>query len=68
MAEYNLELDDNHLAASAKYLGTEAPEETVNAALREIASWAVRRKAWEEMAALGDAGQFDELLQKKDPR
>ncbi|WP_305788768.1 DUF2191 domain-containing protein [Symbioplanes lichenis] len=66
VAEHRIKLDENALIAAAKYLDTESPAETVNAALREVAAMFKRREAFDRLAARGAAGQFDELMHKKD--
>ena len=44
MAKTLIEIDDEYLAAAQQALGTATKEDTVNAALREVAALAARRR------------------------
>jgi len=59
-----IDVDDRVLALAAKELGTVTKKDTVNAALRETAQRLRRAKALARLAELGEAGAFDELLDK----
>lgn len=57
-----VEIDDEALAAAAHVLGTTTTQDTVNAALREVAARPLRLQALAELGAMADRGDFDELL------
>ena len=44
MAKTLIEIDDEYLAAAQQALGTSTKKDTVNAALREVAALAARRR------------------------
>ncbi|XVU26983.1 type II toxin-antitoxin system VapB family antitoxin [Actinoplanes sp. CA-054009] len=68
MTEPRFEVDQDALDLAAKYFGTTTPEETINAALREVAARSRRAKAFAELVKIAETGQFDELLVKRRPR
>ncbi|XVV14206.1 type II toxin-antitoxin system VapB family antitoxin [Actinoplanes sp. CA-131856] len=68
MAKTRVEVDQDALDLAAEFFGTTTPEETVDAALREVAARSRRAKAFAELVKIAETGQFDELLVKKRPR
>ncbi|MEV4344066.1 type II toxin-antitoxin system VapB family antitoxin [Actinoplanes sp. NPDC049596] len=68
MSKSEVDLDDKALALAAKYFGTTVPEDTINRALHEFAKRQRRLDAFDKLAAMADAGYFDELLDKKNYR
>jgi Arc/MetJ family transcription regulator len=60
-----VDVDDEALAEAAEAFGTKTNKETVNVALREGAMGLRRARALAELATLGQAGDFDELLDKR---
>lgn len=64
MSNLYVEVDDDALSEAASILGTTTKKDTVNAALREVAQRHRRLTALEELAAMGDRGDFDILLDK----
>jgi Arc/MetJ family transcription regulator len=65
MTKNLVDLDDEALAGAAEWFGTTTPGDTVNAALRDAAARAQRARALAEMVEIAKAGQFDELLDKR---
>ena len=68
MTKILVDVDDEALAEAAEVLGTTTKKDTVNTALRETAARLRRARALEALVARGDAGQFDELLDKRNYR
>lgn len=66
MTKTPVEIDDDALAAAAQVLGTTTKKDTVNAALREVSARLLRLRALEQLGAMADQGDFDELLDGKD--
>jgi Arc/MetJ family transcription regulator len=64
MTKMLVDIDDDALAEASKLLGTKTKKDTVNTALRETALQLRRAKALARLAELGEAGAFDELLDK----
>ncbi|GAA3371784.1 hypothetical protein GCM10020367_23870 [Streptomyces sannanensis] len=64
MSNLYVEVDDEALSEAASILGTKTKKDTVNAALLEVAKRRKRLKALEELAAMGERGDFDILLDK----
>jgi len=65
MTKSLIDLDDEALSEAAALFGTRTKKETVNTALREAAQRLRRLRALEELAEMGRAGDFDELLDKR---
>lgn len=59
-----IDIDDDALAEASDLLGTKTKKDTVNAALRETAERLRRARALARLAELGEAGAFDDLLDK----
>ena len=68
MSNLYVEVDDEALSEAAEILGTKTKKDTVNAALLEVAKRRRRLKALEELAAKGERGDFDILLNKENYR
>ena len=51
MTKTLIEIDDEYLAAAQQALGTATKKDTVNAALREVAALAARRRDLQRLAA-----------------
>ncbi|MCP3819583.1 type II toxin-antitoxin system VapB family antitoxin [Streptomyces sp. A3M-1-3] len=68
MSNLYVEVDDDALSAAASILGTTTKKDTVNAALREVSQRHRRLTALEELAAMGERGDFDILLDKDNYR
>ncbi|MER7457113.1 type II toxin-antitoxin system VapB family antitoxin [Micromonospora sp. NPDC126480] len=68
MSKILVDVDDEALADAAEAFGTKTKKDTVNVALREGASRLRRAKALAELARRGEAGDFDELLDKSSYR
>jgi Arc/MetJ family transcription regulator len=64
MTKMLIDIDDDALAEASKLLGTKTKKDTVNTALRETALQLRRAKALARLAELGEAGAFDEVLDK----
>jgi Arc/MetJ family transcription regulator len=62
MAATLIEIDEEALAAAAAVLGTKTPDDTVNAALREVGQRLTRQRALDRLGEMADRGDFDELL------
>jgi Arc/MetJ family transcription regulator len=63
-----IDIDEEALAEAAAILGTTTKKDTVNTALRETAARIRRARALAELRVFGDAGYFDELLDKENYR
>jgi Arc/MetJ family transcription regulator len=59
MARTVIDLDDEALAEAARHLGTRTKQDTVNAALREIANRGRRSAAVERMRQMVAEGEID---------
>lgn len=68
MSNLYVEVDDEALSEAAEILGTKTKKDTVNAALLEVAKRRRRLKALEELAGMGDRGDFDMLMDKENYR
>ncbi|PZT70581.1 DUF2191 domain-containing protein [Streptomyces sp. SW4] len=68
MSNLYVEVDDEALSEAAEILGTKTKKDTVNAALLEVAKRRRRLKALEELAGMGERGDFDVLLDKENYR
>ncbi|PAZ15310.1 DUF2191 domain-containing protein [Streptomyces sp. SA15] len=68
MANLYLEIDDEVLSEAAEVLGTKTKQDTINAALLDVAKRHRRLKALEELATMGEGGDFDILLDKDNYR
>jgi Arc/MetJ family transcription regulator len=64
MTKVLIDIDDEALAAAAELLGTTTKKDTVNTSLRETAQRLRRAQALARLGELGQAGAFDELLDK----
>ena len=53
MAKTLIEIDDDYLAAAQQALGTATKKDTVNAALREVAALAARRRDLQRLTSRG---------------
>lgn len=65
MTKSLIDLDDEALSEAAALFGTRTKKDTVNTALREAAQRLRRLRALEDLAEMGRAGDFDELLDKR---
>lgn len=65
MTKTPVEIDDEALAAAAQVLGTKTKKDTVNGALREVSARLLRLRALEQLGAMADQGDFDDLLDDK---
>lgn len=68
MTKILIDVDDDALAEAAALLGTMTKKDTVNTALRETANQLRRARALARLAELGEAGAFDDLLDKANYR
>jgi Arc/MetJ family transcription regulator len=59
-----IDIDEDALAEASALLGTTTKKDTVNHALRETAQRLRRANALARLIELGEAGAFDELLNK----
>jgi Arc/MetJ family transcription regulator len=59
-----VDVDDEALAEASSLLGTATKKDTINAALRETVQRLRRADALARLAEMGEAGAFDELLDK----
>src|SRR5215467_6668598 len=59
-----IDIDEEALEAAADLLGTTTKKDTVNTSLRETAQRLRRAQALAKLAERGQAGDFDELLDK----
>jgi Arc/MetJ family transcription regulator len=64
MTKVLVDVDDDALAQAATLLGTKTRKDAINAALRETAQRLRRAHALDRLSELGEAGAFDELLDK----
>ncbi len=64
MPKVLIDIDEDALTEAAALLGTTTKKDTVNRALRETAQRLRRANALARLAQLGEAGAFDELLDK----
>ncbi|MBM0256226.1 type II toxin-antitoxin system VapB family antitoxin [Micromonospora sp. 4G55] len=64
MTKILVDVDDAALADAAEAFGTKTKKDTVNVALREGAARLRRARALAELGGRGEAGDFDELLDK----
>ena len=64
MTKVLIDIDDDTLAEVAELQGTKTKKDTVNTALRNQAEQLRRARALARLAEMGDAGAFDELLDK----
>jgi Arc/MetJ family transcription regulator len=53
MAKTLIDIDEQYLAAAQRELGTATKKDTVNAALREVAALAARRRDLQRLASRG---------------
>jgi Arc/MetJ family transcription regulator len=58
----SIEIGQEALAIAAEVLGTKTDEDTVNAALREVAQQLVRLRALARLGEMADPGDFDEFV------
>ncbi|MFI8104248.1 type II toxin-antitoxin system VapB family antitoxin [Streptomyces sp. NPDC086023] len=68
MSNLYVEVDDEALSEAASILGTKTKKDTVNAALREVAKRHRRLRALERLVEMGERGDFDVLLDKRNYR
>jgi Arc/MetJ family transcription regulator len=68
MTKSLIDLDDDALAEAAALFGTKTKKDTVNTALREAAQRLRRLQALDRLNEMGKAGDFDELLDKRNYR
>lgn len=68
MTKSLIDLDDEALAEAAALYGTKTKKDTVNTALREAAQRLRRARALDRLGAMGEAGDFDDLLDKRSYR
>jgi Arc/MetJ family transcription regulator len=68
MTKVLIDIDDDALAEASALLGTRTKKDTVNTALRNTAEQLRRVRALAELAEMGAAGEFDELLDKRNYR
>jgi Arc/MetJ family transcription regulator len=59
-----VDVDDEALAEASSLLGTATKKDTINTALRETVQRLRRADALARLAEMGEAGAFDELLDK----
>lgn len=64
MPKVLIDIDEEALAEAAALLGTTTKKDTVNRALRETAQRLRRANALARLAQMGEAGAFDQLLDK----
>ena len=64
MTKILIDIDDEALAEAAELLGTKTKKDTVNTALRETTERLRRAQAFAELVKYGEAGYFDEFLDK----
>jgi Arc/MetJ family transcription regulator len=64
MTKILIDVDEDALAEASTLLGTKTKKDTVNTALRETARQLRRSRALARLAELGEAGAFDDLLDK----
>jgi Arc/MetJ family transcription regulator len=64
MAKTLIEIDDDYLAAAQQALGTATKKDTVNAALREVAALAARRRDLRRLTSGGLPDLEDEEVMR----
>jgi Arc/MetJ family transcription regulator len=64
MTKVLVEVDDDALAEASALLGTTTKKDTINTALRETVQRLRRANALARLSEMGEAGAFDELLDK----
>jgi Arc/MetJ family transcription regulator len=64
MTKVLVDVDDDALKEASTLLGTTTKKDTINTALRETAQRLRRAHALARLAEMGEAGVFDELLDK----
>ena len=64
MTKVLVDVDDDALAEASTLLGTATKKETINTALRETVQRLRRAHALARLSEMGEAGAFDELLDK----
>ena len=64
MAKTLIEIDDEYLAAAQQALGTVTKKDTVNAALREVAALAARRRDLNRLTSRGLPDLEDEAVMR----
>jgi Arc/MetJ family transcription regulator len=64
MAKTLIEIDEQYLAAAQRELGTTTKKDTVNAALREVAALAARRRDLQRLTARGLPDLEDEEVMR----
>lgn len=65
MTKVLVDIDDDVLAEASVLLGTKTKKDTVNTALREVVQRLRRANALARLTEMGEAGVFDELLDKR---
>lgn len=68
MSKILVDVDDEALKEAAEVFGTKTKKDTINTALRESAAVRRRAEAFDELSKLGEAGYFDDLLDKESYR
>ena len=68
MTKSLIDLDDDALAEAAALFGTKTKKDTVNTALRDAAQRLRRLQALDRLGDMGTAGDFDDLLDKREYR
>ena len=68
MTKSLIDLDDDALADAAALFGTKTKKDTVNTALRDAAQRLRRLQALDRLGDMGTAGDFDDLLDKREYR
>ncbi|WP_236543924.1 type II toxin-antitoxin system VapB family antitoxin [Spiractinospora alimapuensis] len=63
-----IDIDDQALAKGAEVLGTATKQDTVNAALKDVGERIAKAKAFAELLAMGDRGDFEVLKDKRNYR
>jgi Uncharacterized protein conserved in bacteria (DUF2191). len=64
MTKVLVDVDDDALAEASALLGTTTKKDTINTALRETVQRLRRANALARLSEMGEAGAFDELLDK----
>ncbi|MFG1996053.1 DUF2191 domain-containing protein [Actinoplanes sp. NPDC048988] len=68
MGRIEIELDDETLAEAAAFLGTSSPADTVKAAVLDVVEGKRRLEAFDRLAGMAAAGEFDHLKDKTNYR
>ena len=68
MSKMLIDIDDDVLAEAKELLGTNTKKDTVNLALQEVTQRRRRAMASAELLAMGERGDFDILLDKRNYR